>query len=152
MPMRKKTLQSVPSRPSREHWRDTNKDYDTHWNKLRASFLAEHPLCECEDCLAGGKRLTPANCVDHVLPIEYRPDLRLSWDNLRSMDSTCHNRHTMRMNRMGYRNDFYQRLKDGKIMGGGRLIDWRDIRQKPALNSELSHRTSILSPPDPSLR
>ncbi len=70
--------------------------YDTTWRRLRLSFLAQHPLCECEDCDAGRKRLTPANVVDHIVSIEERPELRLEWSNLRAMAKACHDRRTAR--------------------------------------------------------
>lgn len=70
--------------------------YDATWQRLRIAFLAQHPLCECEDCEAGAKRLTIAEVVDHIIPIAERPDLRLEWSNLRAMAKRCHDRRTAR--------------------------------------------------------
>ena len=68
--------------------------YDATWRKLRLVQLQRHPLCQCEDCDEGRKRLTPANVVDHIVSIEERPDLRLDLSNLRSMSKACHDRRT----------------------------------------------------------
>jgi 5-methylcytosine-specific restriction protein A len=73
-----------------------SRGYDKAWQQLRKLYLAEHPLCECDDCQAGTLLLTAAQVVDHRIPISERPDLRLSWMNLRAMSKTCHDRHTAR--------------------------------------------------------
>lgn len=75
--------------------------YDTTWRRVRAAFLAQHPLCQCEDCDDGRKRITPAEVVDHIVPIRERPDLRLDWSNLRSMAKSCHDRRTAREQAFG---------------------------------------------------
>lgn len=60
--------------------------YDEDWLRLRKRFIVAHPkCCEC------GK---PAQAVDHIKTVRERPDLRLVWDNLRSMCFSCHNRRT----------------------------------------------------------
>lgn len=59
------------------------------WRRLRAAFLAEHPLCV--DCRKTG-RLTPAEHVHHLLERKDRPDLALEWDNLQALCPPCHNR------------------------------------------------------------
>lgn len=68
--------------------------YDDDWQKLRLAFLAEHPLCQCDQCKEGELRLTRANVVNHIIDIRDRPDLRLVWDNLQAMNKHCHDRHT----------------------------------------------------------
>jgi 5-methylcytosine-specific restriction protein A len=70
--------------------------YDAAWQSLRLVQLRAHPLCQCEDCQEGAKRLTVATVVDHIEAIEERPDLRLDPANLRSMSKPCHDRHTGR--------------------------------------------------------
>jgi hypothetical protein len=45
--------------------------------------------------------LVPADVVDHIEPIEERPDLRLTWSNLRSMAKTHHDRETARTRGFG---------------------------------------------------
>lgn len=69
--------------------------YDAAWRKLRAVKLAANPLCECDDCKATGATVA-AQVVDHIIPIRQRPDLRLTWSNLRSMSKAHHDAHTAR--------------------------------------------------------
>jgi 5-methylcytosine-specific restriction protein A len=65
----------------------TARGYDGAWRKLRSAFLAEHPIC----CERGCSE--PATDVDHKLSIADRPDLRLTWSNLRAY---CHPHHSAR--------------------------------------------------------
>ena len=71
--------------------------YDSKWVKARKAFLAEHPTCQCADCVASGQPL-PADVVDHITP--HRGDPRLFWDsaNWQAMNHVCHNRKTAREN------------------------------------------------------
>jgi len=68
--------------------------YTYRWQKAREWFLRQHPLCECPDCDAGRKRITPATVVDHRIP--HRGDERLFWDesNWQAMAKACHDRKT----------------------------------------------------------
>jgi 5-methylcytosine-specific restriction protein A len=68
--------------------------YDWQWRKLRAEFLRANPICQCDECR--GKRVSIAQVVDHIQPIETHPELRLAWSNLRSMAKQCHDKHTAR--------------------------------------------------------
>ena len=68
--------------------------YDGDWERLRARFLAQHPLCQCERCDDGRKRVVPANVVNHIIDIRDDPTKRLDWNNLQSMAKRCHDRHT----------------------------------------------------------
>lgn len=61
--------------------------YDWRWKKLRAKYLAEHPVCEC-----GCGR--PARVVDHKKPHGGDPALLYAWDNLEAMTKPCHDRKT----------------------------------------------------------
>jgi 5-methylcytosine-specific restriction protein A len=65
--------------------------YDADWRKVRSIKLAAAPLCEmrikCPTLPIHRQRSTE---VHHVLPVAERPDLRLVWDNLRSICETCH--------------------------------------------------------------
>lgn len=61
--------------------------YDAAWRRVRKDFLAKHPTC----CAAGCTE--PATDVDHIKSIQERPDLRLSWSNLRPF---CHSHHSQR--------------------------------------------------------
>ena len=44
----------------------SKKHYGYQWQKVRARFLAAHPLCA--ECMARG-RATPASEVHHILPL-----------------------------------------------------------------------------------
>lgn len=74
----------------------TERGYDGAWKRLRSAFLRAHPLCMCDVCREGELFVTVAEVVDHIEPIEERPDLRLDWDNLRSMSKAHHDQHTAR--------------------------------------------------------
>ena len=68
--------------------------YGNAWRKAREGYLRSHPLCECPDCDAGRKRVTPATVVDHRVP--HRGDQVLFWDrnNWQAMSKPCHDRKT----------------------------------------------------------
>jgi 5-methylcytosine-specific restriction protein A len=61
--------------------------YDADWRRCRKLFIAKHPTCCTPGC---GK---PTVDVDHIVSIRDRPDLRLSWSNLRPY---CHPHHSER--------------------------------------------------------
>jgi 5-methylcytosine-specific restriction endonuclease McrA len=62
--------------------------YDTaRWKRLRAQYLARHPLCV--DCQRAG-RVTPASHVDHIETVEQKPELAWSWSNLAGLCASCH--------------------------------------------------------------
>ncbi len=65
--------------------------YDGRWQKARAIFLKQHPLCAF--CQAEGK-IVPATVVDHIIP--HRGDQRLFWDqtNWESLCKECHDKKT----------------------------------------------------------
>jgi 5-methylcytosine-specific restriction protein A len=87
-------IQSAPQRlqEGTGSWR-TGKEssaargYDYRWQKARARYLAEHPLCVM--CEEDGK-VTAAAVVDHVVP--HRGDVRLFWDesNWQALCKKCH--------------------------------------------------------------
>ncbi len=59
------------------------------WRKAAKAYLARNPICVfCEQY----NRLTPAQCVDHIIP--WRGDRELFWDsdNWQSLCSSCHGR------------------------------------------------------------
>lgn len=45
----------------------------------------------CQPCLKK-KKLTPANTVHHIMPLEEAPELALDPDNLESICPSCHNK------------------------------------------------------------
>lgn len=79
----------------------SRRGYDATWQRLRRTYLRQNPLCQCDDCQGGVLRVTPAEVVDHCVPIEERPDLRLVWGNLRAMSKAHHDAHTARTRGFG---------------------------------------------------
>jgi len=66
--------------------------YDTLWEKVRAQYIARHPLCA--SCNAKGW-VVLAKDVDHIVPFDGITDpRRLDPDNLQSLCRACHNRKT----------------------------------------------------------
>ena len=61
--------------------------YGARWQRFRATFLAQHPLCVM--CQAQG-RVTAATVVDHIKP--HRGDLTLFWQdgNHQALCKPCH--------------------------------------------------------------
>lgn len=58
------------------------------WQVLREQALErDHHLCRY--CLVQG-RYTPANTVDHIVPIEWRPSEQAEPDNLATICRSCH--------------------------------------------------------------
>lgn len=64
--------------------------YDADWRRTRDRFIAANPLCSAPGC----GRL--AEEVDHILSVRDRPDLRLSWFNLRVFCKSHHSERTAR--------------------------------------------------------
>lgn len=64
--------------------------YDAAWRKLRAAFIKAHPVCQREGCIAASID------ADHIKSIEERPDLRLTWSNLRAFCRSHHSERTAR--------------------------------------------------------
>ena len=63
--------------------------YDRRWQKVRAAYLAKHPLCY--DCQRAG-RLTPATDVHHIIkPGDGGTDRD---DNLLGLCKSCHSSRT----------------------------------------------------------
>lgn len=83
-----------------EHRRESNKvirdpavkkRYGYRWEKLRAAYLAQHPLCE--ECQRAG-RLTTATEVHHVVPVVQGGSD--DEGNLMALCKKCHSRETAR--------------------------------------------------------
>ena len=71
--------------------------YDYRWRKLRAMYIAKHPLCaECES--AG--RLTPATEVHHIVAVADGGSDRD--ENLQPLCKSCHSRKTSEESRFGW--------------------------------------------------
>ncbi len=60
------------------------------WKTKRQSILRRDEYL-CRECKRYGKT-APATTVHHILPIEQRPDLKLSSLNLISLCNECHNK------------------------------------------------------------
>lgn len=62
----------------------------TAWLKCREAILIrDHYLCQ--PCLRKG-RVTTANTVHHIKPLEDYPELALDEENLESICPSCHNK------------------------------------------------------------
>ena len=78
-------------RVARQNYERFARGYDTHeryggaWRKIRARYLAEHPLCE--KCAANG-RYVKASLVHHVKPIA--DGGTHDAENLMSLCVACH--------------------------------------------------------------
>ena len=73
---------------------ETNKRYGRAWKKIRARYVAAHPLCEM--CQAEG-RLTPTEIVHHIK--ELSEGGTHDFSNLMSICKSFHSRiHMTRMN------------------------------------------------------
>lgn len=51
--------------------------YTRKWQKARAGYLRNHPLCVA--CLADGEQLSPSTVVDHIIP--HKGDMARFWDS-----------------------------------------------------------------------
>jgi 5-methylcytosine-specific restriction endonuclease McrA len=69
--------------------------YTYRWQQARLAFLAQHPLCACDECTRTG-RILVATVVDHRIP--HRGDTTLFWDrsNWVPMAKPCHDAKTAR--------------------------------------------------------
>ena len=75
------------------HQRDPEayKQYGTEWRRIRARYVARHPLCEL--CRAAG-RLRPTEEVHHKVPL--RDGGTHAEDNLQALCKRCHSGITAR--------------------------------------------------------
>ena len=67
--------------------------YGRRWQRLRIAYLAQHPLCECDENGGAGCG-RPALIVDHRTPHNGDEALLYDWDNLQAMTKACHDRKT----------------------------------------------------------
>lgn len=79
------------------------------WKRLRSVALTrDGGMCaDCMERLRAGYGFKPrrAQMVHHIIPIEERPDLALSLDNLRSLCNECHNKRHPEKGKGGRRSD-----------------------------------------------
>ena len=78
----------VVARPKEHRGSRHDRGYDSVWERTSRSHLKRFPICvECE---RNGLTVL-ADVVDHKIPIEFRPDLRLDPKNRWSLCHHCHN-------------------------------------------------------------
>jgi 5-methylcytosine-specific restriction protein A len=81
----------------------TQRGYDARWARTRARYLASHPTCECDDCLALPMHERPrATDVDHRDGLGPLGPRGHDWSNLRAMSHEHHSRRTARDQRAGW--------------------------------------------------
>ena len=61
--------------------------YNYQWQKVRARFLKENPLCK--ECFNKG-RIEPATVVDHIRPHKGDEELFWMYDNYQALCKSCH--------------------------------------------------------------
>ena len=89
------------------------------WRKLRARRIREYPLCE--SCLKKGW-YNAGQVVDHIKPVEQRPDLALVYDNLQTLCYKCHDWKTKQDQ---------QTTKQEKRLAKGKIL-MAELESKPA--------------------
>ncbi|MFC6644151.1 HNH endonuclease [Granulicella cerasi] len=79
-----------PVAQARERWRGTpaSRGYDADWKTIRIEALRRDKFL-CVHCLALNK-ITPAQDVDHIIPISVDITKRLDLTNLQSLCRSCH--------------------------------------------------------------
>ena len=69
------------------------------WVRLRKMHLNAHPLCVfCEQA----RRITPANVVDHIVPVREAKDRAFDPTNLQSLCQACHRGAKKKTENKGY--------------------------------------------------
>jgi len=81
-----------------KRYNSTKRGYGSKWQRARAAWLTEHPLCKMH---ADRGYLVPATVVDHIQP--HRGDMALFWnrDNWQSLCKQCHDSHKQRLEKSG---------------------------------------------------
>ncbi|WP_303978824.1 HNH endonuclease [Streptococcus danieliae] len=80
------------------------------WRKLRLEALARDNF-ECQWCKKEGRLSNNINAaleVDHIMELEYYPELALELDNLRTLCKACHNK---RHERFEFRSKSKEKVK-----------------------------------------
>jgi len=87
--------QRITNQQYEQYGRDkiSKKRYGREWQRIRAAFVAAHPLCEL--CLKQGK-VTPTEEVHHILPL--RQGGTNDSKNLMALCKACHPSITMKDN------------------------------------------------------
>lgn len=88
----------------------SERGYGYKWQQASAGFLKRHPLCECNECMAGQLRVRAATVVDHIEPHRLKQAMdsgnqaaiakakELFWchSNWQAMAKECHDKKTAR--------------------------------------------------------
>ncbi len=87
----KRIKQEISKQADKDRGTSAQRGYGYKWQKLRANYLASHPLCVA--CKKTGL-LKVAEVVDHIVP--HKGDMALFWDsgNWQPLCKTCHDRKT----------------------------------------------------------
>lgn len=72
--------------------------YGSRWQKARATFLQQHPLCRNHESRG---LVVAATVVDHIVP--HRGDQKLFWDtsNWQALCKQCHDSDKQRLEKSG---------------------------------------------------
>lgn len=93
MPQRPAVYRPVAARVSAPPRSKTaERGYGGRWQRVRAAYLNEHPLCVA--CQVAG-RIVGATVVDHKTPHKGDPTLMWDRDNYQALCARCHSRKTV---------------------------------------------------------
>jgi hypothetical protein len=86
---RRQSAPSIWTRP-REQGRASRHErgYDAAWDRLAKRFLRRYPFCRFSE--QDGFETILAVTVDHIIPVEDAPELRLVWGDLQSLSTKHH--------------------------------------------------------------
>jgi 5-methylcytosine-specific restriction protein A len=91
MPQRPITMRPIRTKQRVQVGQQHRGKYDHRWRALRRLKLDADPMCVA--CERNGI-VTPANEVDHIVPVSTNPDGMFDYDNLQSLCKSCHSRKT----------------------------------------------------------
>lgn len=99
-------------------WGKVNPFYQSkEWRALREEKLEQSPICELCETIG---LVTPANVVDHIIPIEVNEELKLEPLNLQSLcehqgSNNCHRQKTVTTRPFRSFGRFVKEMEDGKL-------------------------------------
>lgn len=89
----KERQQKADAKRREENKSSTQRGYGYKWQKISKQWRKDHPLCVM--CEKQGI-ITPAECVDHIVPHRGDPNLLYDLSNLQSLCWKCHSRKTVK--------------------------------------------------------
>ena len=123
---RRQSAPSIWKRPDeRRRPQRAERGYDAAWERLRDRFIAQNPFCRFSE--QDGFETVLATTVDHIVPIEDAPELRLVWANLQSLSDKHHYGTKARLERIA--------------RAVGRLDDLPIWCADPGLRKQVLHRS-----------